>query len=540
MISYSKLHSFNSSDIKNIPARDLYDVLNKLSNLHGLSYGRTGQIMQVKGLGKDQYASNIYIDDIPFTNFISGISNLSTLPLDRIDNIIIDDSPVNNSSVSIYIYTKNYEINKPVTEMIYRDAFFNHRNISMNLGQRFSKNSSFLLFADITDYMDYRESSDFNFKYPYQRQNYNLSIELPNISFLKPTFEFSYLKENIYDLSVDSALYKPETLRWLLNFNSDVSRNIDNKLSFANSIKYDLIDPENKNYMIYDQFTYKDSTSLFKLNSKLEFFSFKNYRGESLFSLEPSYQKDFNSLKTNFYSYIKYSDLTDLTYSTSVNLIKQLPWGLEAYSLHSIYGGSYRILNDIIDVEFFKNEFYLENIFQFYSFSGSIYSGIDILEYQKNSSDTFSGNLTSGIHRYSKSKLDLKILKNLSLNLEYSHRLSLKTSINNPNSTAITSLNFTDRYFNDNFQISATVLHKYSDYYITENNREIINNLGINLRAKIVDVEIFFGIDNIMKNKYDINNNTYILNEHYGYQTIEGYDMQRFDEIWGVRWIFRY
>ena len=64
--------------------------------------------------------------------------------------------------------------------------------------------------------------------------------------------------------------------------------------------------------------------------------------------------------------------------------------------------------------------------------------------------------------------------------------------------------------------------------------------LGINLRAKILDVEIFFGIDNLMKNKYDINNDTYILNEHYGYQTIEGYDMQRFDEIWGVRWIFKY
>ncbi|NOR44133.1 MAG: TonB-dependent receptor plug domain-containing protein, partial [Candidatus Delongbacteria bacterium] len=118
-ISYSKIYSFNSADIKNIPARYIYDVLTKLSALHGLSYGRTGQLTQVKGLGKDQYASNIYIDDIPLTNFNSGISNLSTLSLDRIDNIIIDDSPVNNSSVSIYIYTKKYEVNEPVTEMIY-------------------------------------------------------------------------------------------------------------------------------------------------------------------------------------------------------------------------------------------------------------------------------------------------------------------------------------------------------------------------------------------------------------------------------------
>ena len=32
-VSYSKIYSFNSADIKNIPARDLYDVLTKLKEL---------------------------------------------------------------------------------------------------------------------------------------------------------------------------------------------------------------------------------------------------------------------------------------------------------------------------------------------------------------------------------------------------------------------------------------------------------------------------------------------------------------------------
>lgn len=539
-ISYSKIYSFNSSDIKNIPARDLYDVLTKLSTLHGLSYGRTGQIMQVKGLGNDQYASNIYIDDIPLTNFNSDIANLSILSLDHIDNIIIDDSPVNNSSISIYIYTKKYEINEPVTEMIYRDAFHNHRNISMHLGQKFSKNTSFLLFADITDYMDERENSDKAFKYPYKKQNYDLFINFPEILSLKPSLEFSYLKENIYDFSLDSKLYKPETFRWTLNFNSIKIGSTNNKLSFINSFKSDYFDPENRNFTVLDQFMYNDSTNIFNLKTQLEFYEYLYDRGESLLSLEPSYERNFNILNAHLASYLKYSDFTGFTYSLSAEFVKDLPWGFDLNSQHSVYNGSYRVLEDIIDIEFFKNEFYLENIFNFYSFSGSIYSGIDIIEYTKNRSDTFIGYLTSGIKRYSKNKLDLKILKCLNLNLDYSHRISSKKSINDPNSTIISSIIFSDSYFENNLYFSATVLHKYSDYEISENNREIINNLGINLRVKIIDVEVFFGIDNIMKNKYDINNDTYILNEHYGYQTIEGYDMQRFDEIWGVRWIFRY
>ncbi|MDA3838498.1 MAG: hypothetical protein PF574_05905 [Candidatus Delongbacteria bacterium] len=539
-IGHSKTYSFNSAEIKNLPARDLFDALNKLSTLHGLSYGRTGQITQVKALGKDQYNAQIYVNDIPVSNFNSGISNLSTLSLDRIDNIIIDDSPINNSSTSIYIYTKKYEINEPITEMIYRDAFFNHRNISMHLGQNFSKNSSFLLYADITDYMDYRESSDNAFKYPYQRQNYNLQVKLPEIFSVQPSIEFSYLKENIYDFPLDSTLYKPETYQWVLNLNSTSSGFIDNKISLINSFRSDQFDPENSNLTILNQFTYNDSINLFKLKTQFEFYEHLTHRGESAFSLEPSYQKNFIFLNTNFNSYIRYSDFTDFTYSAGAELIKQLPWGFEINSEHSIFAGSYRMLDDIIDVEFIQNEFYLENVFTFYSFSGSIYTGIDIIEYQKNRSDTFTGYLSSGIKQYSKSKLDLKILEHINLNIDYSHKISSNISINDPNSTIISSLNFTDRYFNDNLHISATVLHKYSDFYTSVNNREIINDLGFNLRGRILDVEIFFGINNIMKNKYEINNNTYILNEHYTYQTIEGYDMQRFDEIWGVRWIFRY
>ena len=163
-----------------------------------------------------------------------------------------------------------------------------------------------------------------------------------------------------------------------------------------------------------------------------------------------------------------------------------------------------------------------------------------VLQIEKDYSDTFSGLLGSAIFRYSKSKVNLNISKNIDIKIEYSHLLTPKTPINNPKATLISSLNFTDKYFDDELQISATVLHKYSDFYIAKDNRQIINDLGMNLRVKIIDVEIFFGIDNIVKNKYDINNNKYILNEHYDYQTIEGYDMQRVDEIWGVRWIFRY
>ncbi|MCK5759793.1 MAG: hypothetical protein KAH33_00770 [Candidatus Delongbacteria bacterium] len=541
-LNYAKLYYFSSDDIKNIPARDVYGILEKIADLHGISYGRTGQLMQVKTLGKDPYRSNIYINDLPLTNFNSGITNLSSLSLDRIDNIIIDDSPVNNSSINIYIYTKKYSMDEPVTEMIYRDAFYNHRNLSMHLGQKFSENTSFLLYAEMTDYSDHRESSD-AFAYPYKKQNYNLHVDFPELLFFKPSIEFSYLQENIYDFSVDSVLndsraYK--TYRWIVNFNSLESDLIDNKLSFINSFKHDQFDTDNKNYSIYDQFTYKDSTNIFRLRTHLEFYNYQDLGGESSFSIEPSYKKNFGTLNTSFFSYVKYSDITELTYSLSTELTQDIPWGFEVNSEHSIYNGSFRVLGNVFDVKFYQNNFYLKKYFDLLDFSGSIYSGIDIIEYLKNECANSTGYLSSGVIRYSKNKLKFNFLKNFNLNLEYSHRITSKTLLYDPNSTIISSLNFSDKYLNDNFQFSATIMHKYSDYYISEDNREIINNLGINLRAKILDVEIFFGIDNLMKNKYDINNNTYILNEHYVYQTIEGYDMQIFDEIWGVRWIIRY
>ena len=539
-LNYAKLHFFDSNNIKNIPARDVYGILEKIADIHGFSYGRTGQLMQIQALGKNPYNSMIYIDDLPLSNFNSGISNLSLLSLDRIDNIVIDDSPIDNSSISIYIYTKKYDLEEPITEMIYRDAFFNHRNISMHLGQKFSENASFLLYAEITDYKDYRESSDHVFKYPYQKQNYNLQLELPEILFVKPSVEFSFLRESIYDFSTDSILNKPETYRCALNLNSISSGYTNNKLSFINSFRRDQFDPENRNFTILDQFTYNDSISLFKLKTQFEFYEYLTHRGESSFSLEPSYQKDFWTLDTHFLSYLKYSDFTDLTYSLSAELRKNILWGFELNSKHSIYDGSFRILENIFDVKFYQNNFYLRKSFDKQNLAGSIYSGIDIIEYQKNRSEDYTGYLNYGIMRYSKSKLNLNFFQTFGLNIEYSHQISSKISLYSPNSTIVSSLNFSDRYLKDNLQISATVIHQYSDYYISEDNREIINNLGINFRAKILDIEIFFGIDNLMKNKYEINNDSYLLNDHYGYQTIEGYDMQRFDEVWGVRWLFFY
>ncbi len=542
LLNYAKLYYFSSDDIKNIPARDVYGILEKVADLHGISYGRTGQLMQVKTLGKDPYSSNIYIDDLPLTNFNSGITNLSALSLDRIDNIIINDSPANNSSINIYIYTKKYSMDEPVTEMIYRDAFYNHRNISMHLGQKFNENTSFLLYAEMTDYNDHRESSD-TFTHPYKKQNYDLKIDLPEFLFFKPSAEFSYLQENIYDFSIDSVLNDPktyETYRWIVNFNSLKSDFFDNKLSFINSFRCDQFDPENRNFTILDQFSYNDSINIFSLKTQVEFYEHLTHRGESSFSIEPSYKRKLWTLDTQLLSFLKYSDLTKCTYSLSAEFTKDIPWGFEVSSEHSIYNGSFRALENIFDVKFYQNNFYLKKYFDLPDFSGSIYSGIDIIEYEENECENSTVHLSSGVIRYSKNKLKLKFFKSFNLNLEYSHRITSKILLYDPNSTIISSLNFSDKYLNDNFQFSATIMHKYSDYYISENNREIINNLGINLRAKILDVEIFFGIDNLMKNKYDINNDTYILNEHYGYQTIEGYDMQRFDEIWGVRWVFRY
>jgi hypothetical protein len=101
----------------------------------------------------------------------------------------------------------------------------------------------------------------------------------------------------------------------------------------------------------------------------------------------------------------------------------------------------------------------------------------------------------------------------------------------------VSSLTFSDKYFNDKLALNCAIFHNYSEYYI-DDQKEILNNLSFNFRVKIVNFEFYFGSDNFLKRNYRIGNMDFDLNEHYVYRTIENFDMRTHDEIWGIKWIF--
>ncbi len=500
----------DSGAVRNVAARDLYDLLTKISSVHGFSYGIIGQPVMLQRIGKSSAEISLYIDNIYYGK---NTCDLSFFSVDQIESIILDDRSVENSGMTVSIYTKSYNSVVPVSEVNYRDAFFNYRDLTANIFQHATDSFSFLVSGEVFDWKDNRDRYD-DFKFPYQKQNYRVKLIMPQMKSTKPVIDVSYMKEDKFTLAADSTHIKPENLRSVLYFDSRLDSTKNNRFS---AVHIHEINKNTSNYFsFYDTYTFDDTLSRFESKAGFDTEAGKNH----LFYIGSDFsRRSFVDYSLN--GYFALNDESDQTRSLHLDFSKDLNSIICFETTHGYFSED---TND-------QNIDLLEN---FFTLKKSIKSGNSALNFSAGY-DMFNYKGSSGRDFY-RLEFSADYKNKLIFRNEYLKSASGKISdavfMNN-----ISTVTFSDKYFNDKLTLNFALYHNYSEYLIGS-SMEYMNNLSLNFIARIVNFEFFFGSDNFLKDKYEFNDNTFEVNKHYKYRTIDGFDMRTMDEIWGVRWIF--
>ncbi len=496
---------FERNDIENIAARDIYDVLSKIHTTHGTSYGIIGQPVYFYGTGKSSPEAAFYIDDVFYGRIVSDLSFIS---VDMIEKIIVRDISPECAGSEIYIYTRNFDPSVPVSEVRYKDAFFNFRDLSVNVAQTVIPDLSLSVFAQVTDYRDNRDYSD-NFIYPFLKQNYAVKMHFPKTFSFVPFIDISYLKEKKYLIDADSSLSRPEVLRFAFYFDREFSERFKSR-SGATFIS------ENSIKKYYDTDIYEEltlSAPVYTLKGKTGVYSggMKSTAGYAKLSCSAQWP-----VNTELTGYVRHSD----TYGTILSSRAILEKDIRMLKLSSANGYYYEKMNGGSD--FFTNSLTAESDFSAGNLGFNFRTGIDLVSERERK--YYRAGFTAGKNN------------RLCLNSDFiaSGCSDKDSDIKN---NLISSLTFGENYFNDKLKINTALYHIYSEYFISE-NKQTANNLSFNIRIRITDLEFFFGSDNFLKDHYDMSGFKFDLNEHYIYSTVEGFDMRTRDEIWGVRWTF--
>ncbi len=491
-------------DIDNIAARDIYDVLSKIYTLRGYSTGIIGQPVYFKDTGRLSADIFLYIDDIYYGR---EISDLSFISLDRVQKIVIDDMSLECSGLTVRIYTKNLDPEIPVSEVDYKDAFFNYRDLSANIAQRITSGMTVSAFGEILDFKDHREYSD-DFKYPYMKQNYGLRINFPEIFSLRSTLDINYLTENKYLLDSDSSQIRPERFRSSLMFETDRQNNIYNRFGIT-AVSDNHISSYNVD--VYDEISAGGSSS--EISGKTGIIS-SGLRGFSGYVKAGYSVKSF--LDAGLRSFCSISDNEEIIYSTQLELKKDIG----AAVLSSISGYFYQ--KELTDADFFENSLTAEKEFKISDTGFDIRAGIDILS--QSEKKYYRGGFTAG------KGIRLKLISDIIVS-------DCKNKNDDISNNLVSSITYSDKFFKEKLFLNLSFSHRYSEYYIAE-RKETLNNLSFNLRARIVNFEFYYGSDNFLKDHYSVGNTSFDLNDHYVYRTVDGFDMRTHDEIWGVKWVF--
>ncbi|MFO7810711.1 MAG: hypothetical protein R6V47_05005 [Candidatus Delongbacteria bacterium] len=493
--------TFKKNDIENIAARDIYDILSRIYTLRGYSHGLTGQPVYFSRAGKSSGLIDLYIDDI---HYGMPVSDISFINIDHIEKITIDETSAAIGGISVYVYTKDPDNEIPVSKIIYRDGFLNFRDLSAIISQKICPDASFRLTGEILDHKDNRETSD-NFKYPYSKQNYSLNVTMPEIYTLTPHLDISYFAEKKWALDSDSLFYRPERSRIALHLNKS-SPNFFNRFVAVNINESGTDQTGIIN--IYNELEIKDSLSV--IRGRIGFSSEDNSNSSGYSSL--AYR-----LKTkhelNARAYLLASD----TQKKIFTLHGGVSLDCKIFELRTSNGYIYN--KGPYTRSFFENYVTAERTF---NKKLKLLAGYD--------------NITENKRIFYRSGIVLIPVKNTVLQSNYllSGSKNKKSCLKNK---VVTSISWSDRYFENDLELNISVNHIYSEYFI-EDQKETVNNLNFNLRARIADLELFFGSDNFLKEFYGFNNRYYRLNDHYKYSTVENFEMPGRDEIWGVRWSF--
>jgi len=496
---------FERKDIENIASRDIYDILSKVYTLRGTGYGIIGQPVNFYGTGKSSPETALYIDDVFYGKTVTDLSFIS---INTIDKIIIRDISSECAGSEIYIYTRDHDPVIPVSEIIYKDAFFNYRDLSVITAQRIKPGFSVSFSGEITDYCDNRDYSD-NFSYPYLKQHYALKMRFPKTFSFDPVLDISYLKEKKYLINADSSLSRPEVLRSAFYIDREFTERIRSRSGVTFLSENDIRKYYNTD--IYHELTLSDQLYTLKGKTGLNTGGISSSAGYAKLSYSARWIID-----TGLTGFCKFSD----TYGTIFSSHAFLEKDLKLMKLSSKSGYFYKKFNEVYD--FFENSLTAERDFKPNKIGFNFRTGIDLVS--KKNRKYYRAGLTAGKGNILQLKSDIIVSD-----------CSDKTG--DIKNNLISSLSFEDRFFNEKLLINAAVYHDYSEYFVSD-NKEIMNNLSFNLRIRITNFEFFFGSDNFLKDHYDTSGLKFNLNEHYIYSTVEDFDMRTHDEIWGVRWIF--
>ncbi|MBN2857785.1 MAG: hypothetical protein JXN63_05225 [Candidatus Delongbacteria bacterium] len=515
-------HFFDRDDIRNIAARDIYDLLSKISEIHASGYGITGQPVMFERAGKLSNGIELYIDDIYYGRTVYDLSFISVDQIERIETGRVSGS---SGGLSVKIYTLSYNSEMPVSEVTYRDAFFNYRNLSANIYQNFNEDYSFLLSGEFFDWKDNREQAD-NFRYPYQRQNFRLRLNFPEYSFTKPGFETQYFTEEKYVLESDSSYLESSRFRTSIYFDNSSGNIISNRLVITHELDTKAMKTGILN--TYDSFILGDSLNQVEITPGIT----AQYNTKTYFYIKPEYR--FNgSAEAVFGGYAGYCDKDNKTLSANAHFCKEFEGSLYINTSHGYFYNEKEVSSN--PEEFFENYISAGKKFLSGKITHDLGAGYDIISY-------FNRPYGMPFDQWEPQREYLRLKYHLNfgstIKFGWDHTAALNSNVFDDIAYKnVIRADFSDRYFNDKLNINISLQHVYSEFHINDSS-EIMNNLSFNLRARIVNLEFFFGSDNFLKNSYTFGDRTFTVNDHYSFETIKGFEMRRHDEIWGVRWIF--
>ncbi len=504
-LAFCGTYILEKKDIDNIAARDIHDILSKVYSLRGFSYGTVGQPVYFSGTDRSSSEVSLYVDDVRYG---MSVKDLSFIQTDRIERIVVEDISSECAGIEIRMYTKEYDTAVPVSEVNYKDAFFNYRDLSVSLAQNISPGFSVSVYGEIMDFKDNREYSD-NFKYPYLKQNYGFKTLLPDMFGYIPVLNVSYLTEKKYLLDSDSSLSRPELLRSVLYFDRKISGSISNRIggiSISEGMK------KNGRVTVFDELRIADTSYSFTAETG---FSSGNKESASGF-IKASYSGE-QIASHEFRGFFRLNEGSETAVSVYALLSKNIAsftfFSKNGYFEKSTGGGSYG---------FFDNSLTAEKKTGTGISALTVRAGIDLIS--ENDRKYYRAGFATGEGSALTFRSDIIAS-------------GCRIKDNDIKSNLVSSLSFSEKYFNEKLSLNFGIFHHYSEYFI-ESRKETLNNLSFNIRARIVNFEFFFGSDNFLKKSYKAGNTRFDLNDHYVYRTIEGYDMRTHDEIWGVKWTF--
>ena len=531
------------------------------SILYGFSYGNTGQRVEFKKNGKMKSGTEVYVDNILASDPITGVYDFSNISVDLIDKIVIDDFAADASGVRIDITTRHLKPTDPLTEVLYKAAYFNHRDLSFLMGQNYNKDVCWQLFADITDFKDIRDSDEF-YDLPYEKQDYNFKSSFPVIFGIKPSLDLGYFRKKQHDYAIDSTLFLNEIYNF--SFRGDLdSLNLGAKESFIFAFQKNVYGLDNR-YKAnnYDRFNFTNlfscKTGVFQINNDTQFnfndFYFDDFDDEKIVNNKFKIGMTEDKFSSSINYFIQNSSLYGTSNSVGLDFRYDFSNSIFIENYNKYYNGFEKSYNasfqlpDTIKSSFVNNQLILNKQFKMNQFAGTFHFGT---EYQKVMKFSMKGNLAEidknefgeGENILLLSGFKLNISDRFNINSDFTYRMSSDFFIYNPKVSLITSIDYSNSFFKDELKLYSRLSHKFSEYYTGKgaNKLQRVNNIDFSINLQILDLEFFYGIKNLLKDHYDLfykKENRIYVNDYYRYETIDSHKMSPVDEIIGIRWVF--